>query len=283
MDPAGEATAARRPFHGAAQDFLENPRIQRAIVWLIIANAVVLGLQTSTRVVAVAGDWLALVDRAIVFAFVAEIALRLYVRGLAFFRDAWNWFDLVVVGTALIPSNAAFAVLRALRVLRVLRVIAIAPSMRRVVGAMLAALPGLGSTAAVLVLIFYVFAVIGTHLFAEAFPAWFGHIGLSLYTLFQVMTLESWSMGISRPVMERFPYAWTFFVPFILVSTYTMLNLFIAIIVGATQSQAEAERQDAKAEAEAEREDAQAATRAELRALRAELAELKALLRERLR
>jgi voltage-gated sodium channel len=127
-------------------------------------------------------------------------------------------------------------VLRALRVLRVLRVLTIVPSMRRVVGGLLAAIPGLSSIAMVLALIFYVFAVITTNLFGADFPDWFGTLGRSLYTLFQVMTLESWSMGIVRPVMEVYPYAWAFFVPFILIATFTMLNLFIGIIVSAMQS-----------------------------------------------
>ena len=115
------------------------------------------------------------------------------------------------------------------------------PSMRRVVGALLAAIPGLGSIALVLLIIYYVFAVIATNLFSAAYPEWFGTLGRSLYTLFQIMTLESWSMGISRPVMEEFPYAWAFFIPFILVATFTMLNLFIAIIVNAMQNYSESE------------------------------------------
>jgi voltage-gated sodium channel len=110
-----------------------------------------------------------------------------------------------------------------------------------VVTALLAAIPGLSSIMLVLMLVFYVFAVMATNLFAEPFPDWFGNIGRSMYTLFQVMTLEGWSMEIARPIMEKFPYAWLFFVPFIMIATFTMLNLFVAIIVSAMQSQAEQE------------------------------------------
>ncbi len=113
--------------------------------------------------------------------------------------------------------------------------------MRRVVSALLSAIPGLSSIILVLLLIFYVFAVIATNLFASQYPEWFGSIGDSMYTLFQIMTLESWSMGIVRPMMETHPYAWAFFIPFILIATFTMLNLFIAIIVNAMQLQAEEE------------------------------------------
>ena len=275
-----DAVAAIPPnsLRARAAAVLENRRVQYTILLLILANAAVLGLQTSERLVAAIGDLLSAIDRTILAAFIVEIGLRLYARRAAFFRDPWNWFDVLVVGTALIPANAHFAVLRALRVLRVMRLMAIAPSMRRVVGAMLAAVPGLASTAMVLVLIFYVFAVIGTHLFSDAFPAWFGHVGRSLYTLFQVMTLESWSMGISRPVMEKFPYAWTFFVPFILASTYTMLNLFIAIIVGATQEQADAEKEQTQAAIDEAREHVEADLHEQMRGLRGEIAELRRLL-----
>jgi voltage-gated sodium channel len=120
-----------------------------------------------------------------------------------------------------------------------------------------------------------VFGVIATKLFADAFPQWFGTLGESLYTLFRVMRLESWSMGIARPVMEQYPYAWAFFVPFILVATFTMLNLFIAIIVNAMQTF------DQDPERVAFSTPAEAPAQAELRQLRAEIAELKTLLMQR--
>jgi voltage-gated sodium channel len=219
----------RRRLH----DFIYARRVQNFILALILGNAVLLGLETSPRFMATFGDAVRLLDSAILAVFVTEITLRLLVHGARFFRDPWNVFDFAVVSIALVPAAGPFAVLRALRVLRVLRVLTIVPSMRRVVGALLGAVPGLLSIAMVLVLIFYVAAVIATNLFSAAFPDWFGTLGRSVYTLFQVMTLESWSMGISRPVMEQFPYAWAFFVPFILIATFTMLNLFIAVIVNA--------------------------------------------------
>jgi len=210
--------------------FIRDGRVQNLILALILINAVTLGLETSPAVMAVYGGILHLIDKTILAVFVVEIGIRLFVHRWAFFRDPWSVFDFLVVGIALVPATGQFSVLRALRVLRVLRILTIVPSMRRVVGALLAAIPGLGSIALVLLLIYYVFAVIATNLFAASYPEWFGTLGRSLYTLFQVMTLESWSMGIARPVMEHFPYAWAFFIPFILIATFTMLNLFIAII-----------------------------------------------------
>lgn len=263
------------PFRQRLEGFIQHQRVQSAILVLILINAITLGLETAPSLMAVAGVYLLALDKAILSIFVVEIAIRLYVHRLNFFRDPWSVFDFIVVGIALVPATGQFSVLRALRVLRVLRILTIVPSMRRVVGALLSAIPGLGSIALVLLLIYYVFAVIATNLFAATYPEWFGDIGRSLYTLFQIMTLESWSMGIARPVMEHFPYAWAFFIPFILVATFTMLNLFIAIIVNAMQSYSEAEHQHTVAAVEAAREHIESDLHAELRALRQEITALR--------
>jgi len=260
------------------QRLIEHPRMQHTIMALILINAVVLGLETSATAMAHAGGLLLAVDKAILAVFVVEIAARLWVHRSAFFRDPWSVFDFSVVAIALVPAAGALAVLRALRVLRVLRLLTVVPSMRRVVGALLSAIPGLGSIAMVLALLFYVFGVIATKLFGEAFPAWFGTLGQSLYTLFQVMTLESWSMGISRPVMEVFPLAWAFFVPFILIATFTMLNLFIAVIVSAMQTFNAEESASTVAAVDEARDHVEADVHAQIGALRKEIAELKALL-----
>lgn len=261
--------------------FLCHPRVQHSILALIIVNAIILGLETSDAVLASHGALLMALDRAILAVFVAEIALRIFVHRSAFFRDPWSLFDFAVVAIALLPATGQLSVLRALRVLRVLRVLTIVPSMRRVVGGLLAAIPGLASIAMVLGLIFYVFAVITTNLFGDRFPDWFGTLGRSLYTLFQVMTLESWSMGIVRPVMEVYPYAWIFFIPFILIATFTMLNLFIGIIVSAMQSFTDADKAETIAAVEGAREHIEADLHSEVRALRGEIAELRVLLRRR--
>lgn len=216
---------------------LETPLVQHCLIALVLINALILGLETSSSVMAIWGPWLIAADRTILAVFVIEIALRLAVHRLAYFRDPWNIFDFVVVGLALIPASGPLAVLRALRVLRVLRLITLVPSMKRVIGGLLSALPGLGSVCAIIGLIFYVSAVIATRLYGAAFPEWFGTLGNSAFTLFQVMTLESWAMGIVRPVMEVFPLAWVFFLIFILASTFTLLNLFIAVIVNAIQTE----------------------------------------------
>ncbi|TVR99065.1 MAG: ion transporter [Rhodospirillales bacterium] len=236
-----------------ARTFVEAPRVQKAIIALIALNAVTLGLETSPAAMAAAGPLLLTLDRVLLAIFTVEIAVRIFAHGHRFFRDAWSLFDFIVVGIAWVPLTEGFAVLRALRVLRVLRIITAVPRMRMVVQALLSAIPGISSIVALLALIFYVAAVMVTKLFGPSFPDWFGSIPKSLYSLFQIMTLESWSMGIVRPVMEQYPYAWLFFVPFILIATFTMLNLFIAVVVSAMQSEHEAEHRQVEEEAHDER------------------------------
>ena len=258
--------------------YVEHPRVQHGIIALIVINAALLGLETWPAAMAAAGGLIVAIDRAILAVFVVEIALRLFVHRRNFWRDPWSVFDFLVVAVALVPATGQFAVLRALRVLRVLRLLTMVPSMRRVVGALLSAIPGLGSIALVLLVIYYVFAVIATKMFGDAYPAWFGDLGQSLFTLFQIMTLESWSMGIARPVMEHFPYAWAFFVPFILVATFTMLNLFIAVIVNAMHSFTEEDQQQTVAAVEQAREHIEADLHSEVRALRDEIRALRSIL-----
>jgi voltage-gated sodium channel len=132
-----------------------------------------------------------------------------------------------------VPSSAGFEILRVLRVLRLFRLVTVVPQMRKIVLALVSVIPGMISIAGLLVLFFYIFAIMSVHLFGDTFPAWFGTLGESFYTLFQIMTLESWSMGIVRPIMEVQPYAWLFFVPFIFIVTFIMINLIIAIVVDA--------------------------------------------------
>ena len=275
--PAFPASARER-----LRDFIEHPRVQGTIIALILLNAALLGLETWPAAMAAAGPTIRMLDQAILAVFVIEISLRLYVHRRAFFRDPWSLFDFAVVAIALLPATGQLSVLRALRVLRVMRLLTMVPSMRRVVGALLGAIPGLLSILLVLLVIYYVFAVIATNLFGAAYPEWFGHLGRSLYTLFQIMTLESWSMGISRPVMESFPYAWAFFIPFILVATFTMLNLFIAIIVNAMQDFTTHEQEETVASIEQMHvrldADLHADLHAEMRGMRDEIRELKALL-----
>ncbi len=262
-----EQAAPKPGIRDRLRTLVEAQATQNFIIAVIVANAIVLGLETSPTAMAAAGPLLHALDLAALVIFVLEIGLKLVVYRLSFFRSAWNVFDFVIVAVALVPSGQGLAVLRALRILRALRLMSMVPKMRVVVQALLSAIPSMGSVIALLMLVFYVASVMATKLFGAAFDEWFGTVGRSFYSLFQIMTLESWSMGIVRPVMETFPWAWAFFVPFILITSFTVLNLFIAIIVNAMH--------EAAADEEKEQESHIAEMVEEIRALRADVAALK--------
>ena len=205
--------------------WLDQAWVRNGIIGVILFNAVLLGMETSDPIMAQAGPLIVALDRACLAIFVVEIALKLFAQGFRFFRSGWNLFDFAI-----------------------LRVVSATPRLRRVVEGFITALPGMGSVFLLMALIFYIGAVMATKLFSDSFPQWFGSLGQSAYSLFQIMTLESWSMGIVRPVMEVYPYAWAFFVPFIMVTTFAVVNLLVGLIVNSMQDAhnvEEGERTDA--------------------------------------
>lgn len=227
------------PWRLALAEWIEAPRIQTVLVGIILLNAIILGFETSAELMATHGTLLKTLDRACLAIFCLELALKLVAYRAGFWRSGWNWFDVAVIAVALAPGAGPWAVLRSLRVLRVLRLLTVIPSLRRVIAAMFHAIPGLLGVVAVMTIFFYTCGVLATKLFGTTHPEWFGGLGRSLYSLFQVMTLESWSMGIVRPLMQTHPWAWMFFVPFIVIATFTILNLFIGIIVSTMQELSE--------------------------------------------
>ncbi len=233
------------PTRAALAKFLERPVVANAILAVIAFNAVILGLETSEAAMAAYGPLLIALDRICLSIYTFEIFLKLIAYRAGFFRSGWNVFDFMIVTVSLMPTDGSLEILRALRILRVLRAISIVPSLRRVVEGLVSALPGMASVFVLMSLIFYIAAVMATKIFGQSFPDWFGTIGLSGYTLFQIMTLESWSMGIVRPVMEAYPYAWAFFVPFILVTTFAVVNLIVGLVVSSMQA-AHSEESDAR-------------------------------------
>lgn len=248
----------------SVENFIENSVVQHTLVVLIIINALILGLETSHTLMASVGHELHLIDQIILWIFIAELVLLMAARGFHFFKDPWCVFDLIVIGIALVPATGSLSVLRALRVLRVLRLVNKIESMRKVVVGLLHSLPSLSSVFGLIMVIFYVFAVIATNMFGSKFPDLFGDLGTTMFTLFQVMTLESWSEGVARPVMEIFPHAWLFFVIFIFIATFVIINLFIAVIVDSLNT--------SKQSGQPKPEDM---VLVELRTLRDELAELR--------
>ncbi len=265
----------------AALRLVEQERFTQFVMVVVIINAITLGLETWPLAMENFGGFLLILDRIALSIFVVEIGLKLFAYRLRFFRSGWNVFDFVIVGIALIPSAGAFSVLRTMRILRALRLLSVVPQMRAVVGALLGAVPGMGAIVAVLLLVFYIAAVMATKLFAATFPAWFGSVPSSMYTLFQIMTLESWSMGIVRPVMDVHPWSWIFFVPFIIVTSFAVLNLFIALIVDSMQAMHAFEDQESANLKEQAAHSEREALMSEIKAMRAEIAQLKGLVEQR--
>ncbi|MBC8237072.1 MAG: ion transporter [Helicobacteraceae bacterium] len=220
--------------HNKIQSIVEAKWFQNFIVILIVLSGVTMGMATSKDIMASPfGVFIHWFDIFVISVFTIEITLRIYVYKKEFFKDPWSLFDFSIVAISLIPASAGFEILRILRVLRLFRLITVVPSMRKIVTALLGVIPSMLSISALMALVFYVFAIMATQLYSETFPQWFGTLGDSFYTLFQVMTLESWSMGIVRPIMEQHPYAWMFFIPFIFIATFVMINLIIAVVVDA--------------------------------------------------
>lgn len=211
--------------------FLESEIFQRFIVSLILLNSVLIGLETSPAYMDAFGHVIDQIDLIILGIFVIEIILKMYAFGGQFFKSTWNIFDTAVVFISIIPSAGSFSVLRALRILRTLRLLTNIPKLKIIIESLMHAVPSIGWILVLLMIIFYIFAVIGTNLFGSEYPQYFGSLGGSMYTLFQIMTLESWSSAIARPILATNSFAALYFVTFILIATYTTLNIFIAIVV----------------------------------------------------
>lgn len=234
-----KATLDERTHYSSAERFIERPVVRDTIMTLIVINAIVLGVLTYSEVLP---RWLVtilnVIDMAVTFIFVAEILLKLYVYRLKFFKLGWNWFDFIVVGVSMIPGGSAFNVLRALRVLRLLRLLHFIPTMKRITEALLTALPGMGAILAILGLVFYVSVVMATYLFSGSQNTEnFASLGASALTMFEVLTMEGWN-GHMRDLLGEYPWAWMFFIPFILFTVWAILNLFTAVIVDSLQDSA---------------------------------------------
>jgi voltage-gated sodium channel len=250
---------------------VDNPLTERIVTALIVINAITLGMETSKELMAEWGRLIITIDKIILGIFVVELIARMIVKRGAFFRDPWSLFDLFVIGIALIPTSESLAVLRALRILRALRLVTVVPSLRKVVAGLIGALPGMGSIGLLLVLVYYVFAVMGTKLFQDTNPELFGNIGTTAYTLFQSMTFDDWSNGIVKPLAEKGnTYGWIFVMLFMVISAFMVLNLFIGVVVTALDEVTAKETPKISHPAGAETE-----LLAEIRALRAEVSALR--------
>ena len=216
-------------------NLVDHTAVQRFIVFVLLLNAVTLGLETSDDIMSSYGAWIGRINDIIPYIFVVEVTARFLARGRRFFSDTWNIFDVIIISVSFLPSGSAFSALRALRILRVLHVISLVPRMRHVVAAMIRSLPQIGSILALLIIISYISSVIVTHLYGADYPELFGTIGRSMLTLFQLMTLEGWAAEVVRPVMETHPYSVFLFIPYMLMTAFAILNLFTAVLVDSMQ------------------------------------------------
>lgn len=242
---------------------------------LIMFNAVLIGLESYPAVYEKYHSWIDALDLVILWAFTLEIALRLMSSRpwLGFFRNGWNVFDFVIVLSGHLFVGASFiTVLRVVRILRVLRTISLIPSLRRIVNALLLTIPSLGNITLLLSILFYIFAVSGTIMFRNASPEYFGTLHDSLLTLFQVVTLEAWASEVMRPIMDTLPWAWVYFVLFILLGTFIVMNLIVGVIVANLDKAHSAEEPSGTAEPDHSSE--------QIAALRADIAELKKLVKQ---
>ncbi len=235
-------------FRGGLVRFFNSAIFARFIIALILFNGAILGIQTYPGITKLYGKILNNIDDVILYIFMVELAFKFIAYGPKFFKDGWNIFDVLVVALSFASNDdGAFSVLRAVRIFRVFRLISASEALRNVVEGFVRAIPGLGSISSILMIVFYIFSVVATKLFGEAFPEFFGTLQTSLFSLFQIMTLEGWP-DLARTVMKTYPYAWVFFVSYILIVTFSVLNLFIAVIVDAMQKQTSVNADDQEEE-----------------------------------
>jgi len=217
----------------------------RVVITLIVLNAIIVGLDTYPQIHAAYGKSLNLADRIILYVFSLELVLRFLGSNppIAFFRSGWNLFDLIIVGVSFLPSSEFFTVARLFRILRALRTVSVLPDLQKLVTALLRSLPALGHILILLALLMYVYAAIGTSLFGEIAPKYFGTLHQSVLTLFSVITLEGW-IAVMDEVLPHMPAAWIYFVTFILFATFVAMNFFVGVIVNNLQAVEMEERDD---------------------------------------
>ena len=240
------------------RNFIEHKVVTNFILAVIAYNAIALGLLTYPNISASFGSFLQNTCFACVIIFTIELFIKLFVYGKSFFKDGWNNFDFVLIAMSWIPTGGVFSSFRAFRILRTLRLVTRMQKLRIIVQAIIESIPNVGWASLLLLLIFYIFAIMGTTLFGESFAEYFGTIGKSMFTLFQVMTLEAW-VDIARTIMETMPYAWIYFLSFILVSSFIVMNVIVGVIVNAigeisAKSKLMHERNNRKNMTEVERE-----------------------------
>jgi voltage-gated sodium channel len=236
---------------GLCRKLVAAPAFERVVIAVILLSAVLVGLETVPGLMQRWGPWLTLANHVVLAVFIAEAAVKLTAhapRPLDYFRSGWNLFDFAVIVASLLPAAGEFAmVARLVRLLRVLRLVSAMPKLRLIVSTLVRVIPGLGNVLLLMGILFYIYGVAGYHLYAEHDPDHFGTLPRAVLTLFQVVTLEGWS-DIMRTAMALNPWHWLYFVSFVLLGTFVVINLFIAIVVNSLEeTHREVEEQEAAA------------------------------------
>jgi voltage-gated sodium channel len=226
------------------RNIVEARWFEPAMIALIIFNGVLIGLETSKDIASAYGDWLHLGNDLILAVFIAEAALKITAvapRLRLYFGNGWNLFDFSIVVLSLIPATGEFAlVARLVRVLRVLRLVSTVPQLRLIVATLVRSIPSMGHVILLMSIVFYIYAVTGFHLFHEHDAEHWGTLGAALLTLFQMVTLEGW-VDIMDTAMKAHAWSWIYFVSFVLLGTFVMLNLFIAVVINNLEASKAAE------------------------------------------
>ena len=209
-------------------------RFQNGALAVIVANAVLIGVETSPALWERYGGVFNVLNAAVQVIFVVEIAVRLLAFGPRvhrFFLDGWNVFDFVIVALSLLPAAGPMAsVARLARLLRALRVVSAVPELRLIVATMLRSIPSLANVVLLLGLILYVYAVVGVHLFAGVDPGNWGSLPRAGLTLFEILTLEGW-VDLMDGSLAATGWAWVYYVSFVVIAVFVVVNLFIAIVI----------------------------------------------------
>ncbi|WP_404446264.1 ion transporter [Sutcliffiella horikoshii] len=256
------------------QHIVQHRYFMNTVMFVILLNAILIGVETYPDLRAEYAGLIQGFEVFFLWFFTIEIILRMLAEKKIhhFFRSRWNVFDFVIVAGVLFFSGTYFiSAIRILRVLRVLRAITVVPSLNRLVTAFLKTIPSLGTIMMLLSLVFYIYAVLGVLLYGDISPEYFGSLHLALVTLFQVITLESWASGVFRPIFAESPLSWVYFVSFILVGTFIVLNLIVGEILNNIQEAKEEEMKEEKIEV----------SKTELAKITNEIAELKQLLQNK--
>ena len=226
------------------ETFIESHFVDELVAIVIIINAIALFAATSIHINDHYGWWLEKIDQCALAFFMVELGVRIYIKRLRFFKGGWNLFDLFIVILAIISQTGYFTVLRALRILRVVRLVRLFPKMTFLIASIKDAIPGIVSISCFISLFYFIFSVVAFNLFRYIGAEYFNTIGHTLMTMFQLLLYDNWS-AVVRPVQEKIPYSNLFFIIYIVVMKFTLLNLFIGLIINSMQTAARRENKRA--------------------------------------